>query len=129
MKLLLIILKIFFSFTLEMNHSLIIYRNKLKGKNSNKSKLSKTDLKLTNNCSNCISYQLTNGMNINYNILDSDQTCTESKLIDIWWLYDDGGLTLLIPYILSKRKQWTKSKLRVFIVTQQQNKIASTQQK
>ncbi len=112
-----------------MNNSLIIYRNKTKEKNSNKSNLSKTDLKITNICSNSISYQLTNGMNINYNILDSDQTSTESKLIDIWWLYDDGGLTLLIPYILSKRKQWTKSKLRVFIVTEQLTNIASTEQK
>jgi hypothetical protein len=66
-------------------------------------------------------------MDINYEILDSE-TSKELKLIDIWWLYDDGGLTLLIPYILSKRKQWTKSKLRVFIVTQQQNKVNITEE-
>jgi hypothetical protein len=23
--------------------------------------------------------------------------------IDVWWLYDDGGLTLLLPYILTTR--------------------------
>ncbi|GAB6028057.1 solute carrier 12 [Chamberlinius hualienensis] len=34
--------------------------------------------------------------------------------IDVWWLYDDGGLTLLIPYILSTRKDWMKCRLRVF---------------
>ncbi|VDI46631.1 solute carrier family 12 (sodium/potassium/chloride transporter), member 2 [Mytilus galloprovincialis] len=34
--------------------------------------------------------------------------------IDVWWLYDDGGLTLLIPYILSKRRLWKNCKLRVF---------------
>ena len=26
--------------------------------------------------------------------------------IDVWWLYDDGGLTLLLPYILTTRKQF-----------------------
>ncbi|ESO86681.1 hypothetical protein LOTGIDRAFT_166954 [Lottia gigantea] len=34
--------------------------------------------------------------------------------IDVWWLFDDGGLTLLIPYILSTRKQYKSCKLRVF---------------
>ncbi|KAL4227262.1 hypothetical protein ACF0H5_012708 [Mactra antiquata] len=34
--------------------------------------------------------------------------------IDVWWLYDDGGLTLLLPYILHQRKQWKNAKLRVF---------------
>ncbi|CAD5113608.1 DgyrCDS2766 [Dimorphilus gyrociliatus] len=32
--------------------------------------------------------------------------------IDVWWLFDDGGLTLLIPYLLSGH--WRNSKLRVF---------------
>lgn len=30
----------------------------------------------------------------------------KKSTIDVWWLYDDGGLTLLISYILSTRKQW-----------------------
>ena len=34
--------------------------------------------------------------------------------IDVWWLYDDGGLTLLLPYILTTRKQFKSCKLRVF---------------
>jgi len=34
--------------------------------------------------------------------------------IDVWWLYDDGGLTLLLPYILKTRKQFASCKLRVF---------------
>ncbi|XP_055845957.1 bumetanide-sensitive sodium-(potassium)-chloride cotransporter isoform X2 [Episyrphus balteatus] len=35
-------------------------------------------------------------------------------VIDVWWLYDDGGLTLLLPYIISTRKQWQSCKLRVY---------------
>ena len=34
--------------------------------------------------------------------------------IDVWWLYDDGGLTMLLPYILQTRKQYRDCKLRVF---------------
>lgn len=33
--------------------------------------------------------------------------------IDVWWIFDDGGLTVLIPYLLSKHKEWKKAKLRV----------------
>uniref|UniRef100_A0A4W4G4E7 Solute carrier family 12 member 1 n=1 Tax=Electrophorus electricus TaxID=8005 RepID=A0A4W4G4E7_ELEEL len=38
--------------------------------------------------------------------------------IDVWWLYDDGGLTLLLPYILTTRKKWRECKLRIFIAGQ-----------
>nr|CAH0110929.1 unnamed protein product [Daphnia galeata] len=34
--------------------------------------------------------------------------------IDVWWLYDDGGLSMLLPYILTSRSNWANSKLRVF---------------
>ncbi|XP_041373186.1 LOW QUALITY PROTEIN: solute carrier family 12 member 2-like [Gigantopelta aegis] len=34
--------------------------------------------------------------------------------IDVWWLFDDGGLTLLIPYILTTKAHWRGCKLRVF---------------
>lgn len=26
--------------------------------------------------------------------------------IDVWWLYDDGGLTLLLPYLLTQEKSY-----------------------
>ncbi|KAM7040295.1 solute carrier family 12 member 3 [Acridotheres tristis] len=37
------------------------------------------------------------------------------KTIDIYWLFDDGGLTLLIPYLLGRKKRWGKCKIRVFV--------------
>ncbi|XP_037671951.1 solute carrier family 12 member 3 isoform X11 [Choloepus didactylus] len=37
------------------------------------------------------------------------------KTIDIYWLFDDGGLTLLIPYLLGRRKRWSKCRVRVFV--------------
>ncbi|KAG7481459.1 hypothetical protein MATL_G00066950 [Megalops atlanticus] len=35
--------------------------------------------------------------------------------VDVWWLFDDGGLTLLIPYLLTNKKKWKECKIRVFI--------------
>ncbi|XP_016076487.1 PREDICTED: solute carrier family 12 member 3 isoform X2 [Miniopterus natalensis] len=37
------------------------------------------------------------------------------KTIDIYWLFDDGGLTLLLPYLLGRKKRWSKCKIRVFV--------------
>lgn len=38
--------------------------------------------------------------------------------IDVWWLFDDGGLTLLLPHILTTRKKWKDCMLRIFIAGQ-----------
>ncbi|KAM5296950.1 solute carrier family 12 member 3 isoform 1-T1 [Glossophaga mutica] len=37
------------------------------------------------------------------------------KTIDIYWLFDEGGLTLLIPYLLGRKKRWSKCRIRVFV--------------
>ncbi|KAM3936732.1 solute carrier family 12 member 3-like [Leptodactylus fuscus] len=56
-----------------------------------------------------------------------NQTHTEfqsrqgKKSIHIYWLYDDGGLTLLIPYLLTRRKRWSHCKVRVYIKGTQEN--------
>uniref|UniRef100_A0A4W6EH10 Solute carrier family 12 member 10, tandem duplicate 1 n=1 Tax=Lates calcarifer TaxID=8187 RepID=A0A4W6EH10_LATCA len=58
---------------------------------------------------------------------DSDQIKTVfqndqgKKTIDVYWIADDGGLTLLVPYLLTRRKHWRRSKVRVFIVGDEQN--------
>lgn len=38
----------------------------------------------------------------------------EQGTIDVWWLFDDGGLTLLLPYILTTKAIWRGCRLRVF---------------
>lgn len=35
----------------------------------------------------------------------------------MYWLYDDGGLTLLLPHILTTRAKFHKCKLRVFFLS------------
>jgi len=43
--------------------------------------------------------------------------------IDIWWLYDDGGLTILLPYILLTRSIFGGSKIRVFALCNKQKDL------
>jgi len=43
--------------------------------------------------------------------------------IDVWWLYDDGGLTMLIPYILTTRSQWKHCTLRVFTLSDRKDEL------
>lgn len=38
--------------------------------------------------------------------------------IDVWWLYDDGGLTLLIPHLLAIPKSYLEgARLRIFTIS------------
>uniref|UniRef100_A0A224YZN8 Solute carrier family 12 (Sodium/potassium/chloride transporter) member 2 n=1 Tax=Rhipicephalus zambeziensis TaxID=60191 RepID=A0A224YZN8_9ACAR len=43
--------------------------------------------------------------------------------IDVWWLYDDGGLTMLIPYLLTTRNNWSGCKLRVFSLANKKEEL------
>jgi len=36
--------------------------------------------------------------------------------IDVWWLIDDGGLTVLLPYIMKLHSFWSGCKLRLNII-------------
>ncbi|KAH7642587.1 solute carrier family 12 member kcc isoform X2 [Dermatophagoides farinae] len=38
--------------------------------------------------------------------------------IDIWWIVHDGGLLILLAYVLSQHRTWKSCKLRVFTVAQ-----------
>ncbi|XP_063800250.1 solute carrier family 12 member 3-like [Pseudophryne corroboree] len=49
------------------------------------------------------------------------QSRQHKRSIHIYWLYDDGGLTLLIPYLLTRRKRWSQCKVRVYIRGTQEN--------
>lgn len=47
--------------------------------------------------------------------------------IDVWWLYDDGGLTLLLPYIIGTHNQWKDCKLRVFALVNKKSELDQEQ--
>ncbi|KAM4807779.1 solute carrier family 12 member 2 isoform 2-T3 [Rhinophrynus dorsalis] len=63
------------------------------------------------------------GQGISLNIADQRLLDASSQFqkkqgkstIDVWWLFDDGGLTLLIPYLITTKKKWSDCKIRVFI--------------
>ena len=37
--------------------------------------------------------------------------------VDIWWIVQDCGLLLMVPYLLQQHKVWERTKLRIFVVT------------
>merc|ERR1712223_696415 len=41
------------------------------------------------------------------------KTNGEKPTIDIWWLFDDGGLTILCSYLLTKYRDFKDYKLRI----------------
>lgn len=47
----------------------------------------------------------------------------KEAVIDVWWLYDDGGLTLLLPYIISTRRDWNTCRLRVFALANKNSEL------
>ena len=47
--------------------------------------------------------------------------------IDVWWLYDDGGLSMLLPHILTTRANWANSKLRVFCLADNHESLLDKQ--
>ena len=58
-----------------------------------------------------------------------DWTVKRDGFIDIWWLYDDGGLTVLIPYLLKSHALWKECKLRIMALENlgysEQNELAA----
>ena len=49
----------------------------------------------------------------------------KSGTIDVWWLYDDGGLSMLLPHILTTRSSWANSKLRVFCLASDKEELVN----
>lgn len=38
--------------------------------------------------------------------------------VDVWWVMDDGGMLLLLPFLLQKSKVWKHCTIRVFTVAE-----------
>lgn len=38
--------------------------------------------------------------------------------IDVWWIVHDGGLLMLLPFLIRQHKVWRKCKMRIFTVAQ-----------
>lgn len=44
-----------------------------------------------------------------------------SGTIDIWWIVHDGGLLMLLPFLLQQHKVWSRCTLRIFTVAQMED--------
>ncbi|KAM8706746.1 hypothetical protein ACLKA7_010934 [Drosophila subpalustris] len=73
--------------------------------------------KVNNSDDAAITYHTKGGSEVPQNVLDAVTIFTRKQpkgTIDVFWLYDDGGLTILLPYIISMRSHWQNCRLRVF---------------
>ncbi|TDG47570.1 hypothetical protein AWZ03_006009 [Drosophila navojoa] len=73
--------------------------------------------KINNSDAASITYHTKAGSEVPQTVLDEMNIFTRKQpkgTIDVFWLYDDGGLTILLPYIISMRSHWQNCKLRVF---------------
>ncbi|KIH59090.1 hypothetical protein ANCDUO_10692 [Ancylostoma duodenale] len=43
------------------------------------------------------------------------KTTSKGSTIDVWWLSDDGGLTLLVPYLLTQSKSYLEVRLKIIV--------------
>ncbi|KAL5287968.1 hypothetical protein ACFFRR_008671 [Megaselia abdita] len=41
--------------------------------------------------------------------------------IDVWWIVHDGGLLMLLPFLLKQHRTWKNCKLRIFTVAQMED--------
>ncbi|XP_025076500.1 solute carrier family 12 member 4-like isoform X4 [Pomacea canaliculata] len=41
--------------------------------------------------------------------------------IDVWWIVHDGGLLMLLPFLLTRERPWKHCKLRIFTVAQMED--------
>lgn len=79
-----------------------------------------------------INYATRGGTTVAKEVLDSMNFFHEKQpkgTIDVWWIYDDGGLTMLIPYIISTRSAWSNCKIRVFALTNRKQELEIEERK
>uniref|UniRef100_A0A8C1U6Q8 Solute carrier family 12 member 6 n=1 Tax=Cyprinus carpio TaxID=7962 RepID=A0A8C1U6Q8_CYPCA len=48
------------------------------------------------------------------------EPCTDG-FIDVWWIVHDGGMLMLLPFLLRQHKVWRKCSMRIFTVAQMED--------
>ncbi|CAM4593085.1 unnamed protein product [Leuciscus chuanchicus] len=54
----------------------------------------------------------------NIDTFPTNQDRLAEGTIDVWWIVHDGGLLMLLPFLLRQHKVWRKCKMRIFTVAQ-----------
>ncbi|XP_066521337.1 solute carrier family 12 member 7-like isoform X2 [Hoplias malabaricus] len=52
----------------------------------------------------------------NIDLFPSNTQRLAEGTIDVWWIVHDGGLLMLLPFLLRQHKVWKKCKMRIFTV-------------
>ncbi|CAB3385408.1 Hypothetical predicted protein [Cloeon dipterum] len=92
--------------------------------------MSKDDKKKPKKRENEPDYKAIGGGDLPQEVINNlNQFTTKQKngCIDVWWLYDDGGLTLLLPYIIKSRSNWENCRLRVFALANSKDDLEMEQ--
>uniref|UniRef100_A0A8C9SNH5 Solute carrier family 12 member 6 n=1 Tax=Scleropages formosus TaxID=113540 RepID=A0A8C9SNH5_SCLFO len=50
----------------------------------------------------------------------NSEPCTDGT-IDVWWIVHDGGMLMLLPFLLRQHKVWKKCGMRIFTVAQMED--------
>ncbi|XP_038587291.1 solute carrier family 12 member 6-like isoform X2 [Micropterus salmoides] len=50
----------------------------------------------------------------------NSEPCTDGY-IDVWWIVHDGGMLMLLPFLLRQHKVWRKCSMRIFTVAQMED--------
>uniref|UniRef100_UPI003AB0F67E solute carrier family 12 member 6-like isoform X1 n=1 Tax=Centroberyx gerrardi TaxID=166262 RepID=UPI003AB0F67E len=50
----------------------------------------------------------------------NSEPCAEGY-IDVWWIVHDGGMLMLLPFLLRQHKVWRKCAMRIFTVAQMED--------
>ncbi|KAF7653555.1 hypothetical protein LDENG_00081430 [Lucifuga dentata] len=51
---------------------------------------------------------------------NNSEPCTDGY-IDVWWIVHDGGMLMLLPFLLRQHKVWRKCGMRIFTVAQMED--------
>ncbi|XP_053101230.1 solute carrier family 12 member 7 isoform X1 [Hemicordylus capensis] len=54
----------------------------------------------------------------NIDLFPTNQERFSEGNIDVWWIVHDGGMLMLLPFLLRQHKVWRKCKMRIFTVAQ-----------
>ncbi|XP_074185235.1 solute carrier family 12 member 7 isoform X5 [Rhinolophus sinicus] len=54
----------------------------------------------------------------NVDLFPQNQERFSDGNIDVWWIVHDGGLLMLLPFLLRQHKVWKKCRMRIFTVAQ-----------
>ncbi|XP_028367124.1 solute carrier family 12 member 7 isoform X4 [Phyllostomus discolor] len=54
----------------------------------------------------------------NVDLFPQNQERFSDGHIDVWWIVHDGGLLMLLPFLLRQHKVWRKCRMRIFTVAQ-----------